>query len=228
MLSASELAGSIARGTITARGAVDAYIARVEQVNGALNAVVVKRYDEARSEADAIDRRRAAGETLPPLAGVPITVKECFYLKGTATTFGLPGRAATRRCRRSLCRTLTDRRRDRRRQDECRAAFALYRKRQPGLRAHQQSLEPGAVVRRQQRRRRRDPRRWRFGARTWHRDRRQRADSGGVLLDLVVASDRRPLSRCRTRQHPRRSTDCGQSGRTDGTHGRGPSRLRLR
>jgi fatty acid amide hydrolase len=95
-LSASELAGLIARGAITAREAVEAYIARVEQVNGALNAVVVKRYDEARAEADAIDLRRARGETLPPLAGVPITVKECLDLAGTAATFGLPGWIATR------------------------------------------------------------------------------------------------------------------------------------
>jgi fatty acid amide hydrolase len=95
-LSASELAGLIAQGAVTAREAVEAYIARIEQVNGALNAVVVKRYDEARTEADAIDQRRAGGENLPPLAGVPITVKECFDLAGTAATFGLPGRMATR------------------------------------------------------------------------------------------------------------------------------------
>jgi fatty acid amide hydrolase len=96
MLSASELAGLIAQGAITAREAVEAYIARMEQVNGALNAVVVKRYDEARAEADAIDQRRARGENLPPLAGVPITVKECLDFAGTAATFGLPGRIATR------------------------------------------------------------------------------------------------------------------------------------
>jgi fatty acid amide hydrolase len=95
-LPAGELAASIARGTVSAREAVEAYIARVEEVNGALNAVVVKRYDEARAEADAIDRRRAGGETLPPLAGVPITVKECLGLAGTAATFGLPGRSAAR------------------------------------------------------------------------------------------------------------------------------------
>jgi fatty acid amide hydrolase len=95
-LSAVELAGLIAQGAITARAAVEAYIARIEQVNGALNAVVVKRYDEARTEADAIDQRRARGENLPALAGVPITVKECLDLAGTAATFGLPGRIATR------------------------------------------------------------------------------------------------------------------------------------
>lgn len=92
-LSATELARRIASGAITARAAVDAYIARIEQVNGRINAVVVKRYDAARAEADAIDQRRARGETLPPLAGVPITVKECLDVAGTPSTFGLPSRA---------------------------------------------------------------------------------------------------------------------------------------
>jgi fatty acid amide hydrolase len=95
-LPATELAAQIALGAFTAREAVEAYIARIERLNEALNAVVVKRYDEARAEADAIDQRRARGETLPPLAGVPITVKECLDLAGTAATFGLPGRIATR------------------------------------------------------------------------------------------------------------------------------------
>lgn len=95
-LSATELGSAIAQGTITAREAVEAHIARIERVNTALNAVVVRRYDDARAEANAIDRRRAAGETLPPLAGVPITVKECLDLAGTASTFGIPNRAAAK------------------------------------------------------------------------------------------------------------------------------------
>lgn len=95
-VSACELASAIAEGTITAREAVEAHIARIERVNAALNAVVVKRYDDARTEAGAVDRRRAAGEALPPLAGVPITVKECLDLAGTSSTFGIPGRASAR------------------------------------------------------------------------------------------------------------------------------------
>src|SRR5690349_19668339 len=91
-LTATELAKAVAQGTITAREAVEAHIARIERVNGEINAVVVKRYDEARSEANAIDRRRAAGETMPPLAGVPITVKECLDLSGMPSTFGIPRR----------------------------------------------------------------------------------------------------------------------------------------
>lgn len=92
-LSACELARRIASGAISARDAVEAYIARIEQVNGKINAVVVKRYDAARSEADAIDQRRARGETLPPLAGVPFTIKECLDVADTPSTFGLPSRA---------------------------------------------------------------------------------------------------------------------------------------
>jgi fatty acid amide hydrolase len=96
MLPATELAARIARGTITARDAVEAHIARIEKVNERLNAIVVKRYDDARAEANAFDARRARGEALPPLAGVPITVKECLDLAGTASTFGVPARASMR------------------------------------------------------------------------------------------------------------------------------------
>lgn len=95
-LSATELAAQIALGKLTARDAVEAHIARIERIDPTLNAVVLKRYDAARAEADAIDARRAGGEALPPLAGVPITVKECLDLAGTASTFGVPARAAVR------------------------------------------------------------------------------------------------------------------------------------
>jgi fatty acid amide hydrolase len=91
-LGATELAAAIRRGEVPARDAVEAYIARIEAVNPSLNALVVKRYDEAREEARQIDRKRAAGEPLGPLAGVPVTIKECLDLRGTAATFGLPSR----------------------------------------------------------------------------------------------------------------------------------------
>ena len=50
-LSATALAAMIARGEISSLEAVEAHIARIEQVNPALNAVVVRRYAEARKEA---------------------------------------------------------------------------------------------------------------------------------------------------------------------------------
>jgi fatty acid amide hydrolase len=92
-LTASELAAHIASGALSAADAVEAHIARIEAVNARLNAVVVSRYDDARAEAREADRRRAAGEPLAPLHGVPVTVKECLDLTGTPSTFGLAKRA---------------------------------------------------------------------------------------------------------------------------------------
>jgi fatty acid amide hydrolase len=94
--SATELAGRIARGEVSALAVVEAHIARLEAVDPALHALVVKRYDAARAEARLVDERRARGERLPPLAGVPITVKECLDLEGTPSTFGLPSRQGHR------------------------------------------------------------------------------------------------------------------------------------
>lgn len=94
-LSARNLAAKIARREVTALEAVEAHIERIEQVNGALNAVVVKRYDAARAEARTADERQARGEPLGPLHGVPVTIKECLDLEGTPSTFGLPERVDT-------------------------------------------------------------------------------------------------------------------------------------
>ncbi len=94
-MSATALVAAIGRGDLTALDAVEAHIARIERVNPALNAVVVKRYDAARDEARSADARRARGENLPPLHGLPITIKECLDLSGTASTFGLPRLTST-------------------------------------------------------------------------------------------------------------------------------------
>jgi fatty acid amide hydrolase len=91
--SALDLARMIAQGEIAATEAVEAHIEQIERVNPQLNAVVVKRYDAARAEALQADARRATGEPLGPLHGVPITIKECLDLEGTPSTFGLPSRA---------------------------------------------------------------------------------------------------------------------------------------
>src|SRR5205814_10709656 len=91
-LSAREIARQIAQGEITSVEAVKSHIERIEQVNPTLNAVVTKRYEAAYAEARQADERRTRGETLGPLHGVPITIKESLDLQGTASTFGLPSR----------------------------------------------------------------------------------------------------------------------------------------
>jgi fatty acid amide hydrolase len=90
--SAIALVGELAAGTISAVEAVEAHIARIEAVDGAMNAVVWMRYEAARTEAADADRRRAAGEPIGPLHGLPITIKECFDLTGSPATFGLVSR----------------------------------------------------------------------------------------------------------------------------------------
>jgi fatty acid amide hydrolase len=95
-MSATALTEHIASGDITAREVVEAHIERIEEVNPRLNAVVVKRYDAARAEAAEADRQRRAGRPVGLLHGLPVTVKECLDLEGTASTFGIPSRAGHR------------------------------------------------------------------------------------------------------------------------------------
>ncbi len=86
----------ISRREITSLEAVEALITRIEQVNSTLNAVIWKRYDQARAEARLADEAVARGDELGPLHGVPITIKESFRLTGSPATFGLQSRAAPR------------------------------------------------------------------------------------------------------------------------------------
>jgi fatty acid amide hydrolase len=91
--SASEIARKIAQQEISAAEVARAFIKRIDEVNPALNAVVVPRFDEALQEAAHADDRLARGEALGPLHGVPITLKECFHLTGTPSTIGLDSAA---------------------------------------------------------------------------------------------------------------------------------------
>jgi len=69
---------------------VEASIIRIEEVNPRLNAVVTPTFESARDQAVAADRRIADEGTdgLPPLFGVPITIKDCFPLDGVRFTAG--------------------------------------------------------------------------------------------------------------------------------------------
>jgi fatty acid amide hydrolase len=95
-LSASAIAARIRAGELSAQEAVEAHIQRIEAVNPQLNAVVVPLFEQARAEARAADAARARGESLGPLHGVPITIKDQFMVAGTPTTWGLPSQAGHR------------------------------------------------------------------------------------------------------------------------------------
>jgi amidase len=88
--SAIELAQTIASGAASSREVVEAHLSRIEAVNPHLNAVVRVLANEARAAATEADRRRAIGEKLGPLHGVPFTVKENIDVVGTPTTQAVP------------------------------------------------------------------------------------------------------------------------------------------
>ncbi|MER6051401.1 amidase [Streptomyces sp. NPDC001793] len=89
-LEASELAKLLASGEVSAAETVEAHLERIAEVNPQVNAVTRLLEDSARQAARETDRRRAAGEQLGPLAGVPFTVKENIHVAGSATTHGVP------------------------------------------------------------------------------------------------------------------------------------------
>jgi len=91
-MGAVDLEARLRSGELSAAEVVDAYIAQIERTDAALNAVVVRRFAEARAEAVAADAARAAGRPLGPLHGLPITIKEQFLLEGTPSTLGLEWR----------------------------------------------------------------------------------------------------------------------------------------
>lgn len=91
--SAGELAAAIRRGEVSSLEVVESHLARVDAVNGHLNAVVRVLADEARATASAADEAVAAGAELGPLHGVPISVKDNIAVAGTPTTNGVPSLA---------------------------------------------------------------------------------------------------------------------------------------
>ena len=86
-LSAGELAERMRRKELRATEAVDAFVARVEERDPAINAVVSLDVERARRLA----RRRDDSTPEPgPLHGVPMTIKDAFDVEGLRTTIGTP------------------------------------------------------------------------------------------------------------------------------------------
>ncbi len=97
--SATDLARAIRSGETTSREVVDAHIARLERMHGRINAIVFDRYEAARADADAADARIAASadpSELPPLLGVPCTIKESIAMAGMPNCAGLVSRRELR------------------------------------------------------------------------------------------------------------------------------------
>ena len=85
---AHELARSVRAGEISSRELLDAFVDRVERLNGHVNAVVTFDLDRARAAAERADEALARGDALGPLHGLPITVKDAIETEGIRSTGG--------------------------------------------------------------------------------------------------------------------------------------------
>ncbi|HJR19383.1 MAG TPA: Asp-tRNA(Asn)/Glu-tRNA(Gln) amidotransferase subunit GatA [Actinomycetota bacterium] len=87
-LDAAALAKAVRDGEVSAREVVDAHLARIDAVEPDVHAFITLTPELARAQAGEVDRKRAAGETLGPLAGVPVALKDIFCTDGVPTTAG--------------------------------------------------------------------------------------------------------------------------------------------
>ena len=87
---AGQLVDELRARRVSASELLERTIDRVESMDAALNAVVVRDFDRARVAARLADEALGRGEQRP-LLGLPMTVKEAFNVAGLSTTWGLPG-----------------------------------------------------------------------------------------------------------------------------------------
>jgi aspartyl-tRNA(Asn)/glutamyl-tRNA(Gln) amidotransferase subunit A len=82
------IADAVRAGNVRARDVVSRALDRIAQRNAALNAFTHVLQEQALADAEAIDRRRAAGQDPGPLAGVPFAAKNLFDIAGITTVAG--------------------------------------------------------------------------------------------------------------------------------------------
>ncbi|PJE95907.1 Asp-tRNA(Asn)/Glu-tRNA(Gln) amidotransferase GatCAB subunit A [Streptomyces carminius] len=87
-LTAAETAARIASGETSAVEVTEAHLARIEAVDEKVHAFLHVDREGALARARAVDAKRARGEKLGPLAGVPLALKDIFTTEGVPTTCG--------------------------------------------------------------------------------------------------------------------------------------------
>jgi aspartyl-tRNA(Asn)/glutamyl-tRNA(Gln) amidotransferase subunit A len=86
--SAAEIAALVRAGDVFASEVAEAHLARIEEVEDQVHAFITVTEETALAQARAIDERRGRGDDLPPLAGVPLALKDVLVTDGIRTTAG--------------------------------------------------------------------------------------------------------------------------------------------
>src|SRR5690625_6645795 len=88
-MDATEIASLIRDNKLTSVFITNVYINHIKKINPILNAVVETRFEDALKEAEQYDLEKNTIKRNLPLYGVPISIKECFDVKGMHTTGGI-------------------------------------------------------------------------------------------------------------------------------------------
>ena len=87
-MNSTEMLGAVAAGQCSAVDLCEAALLRIKATDERVNAFTATTVARALADAQAIDQRRARGEVLPPLAGLPYAVKNLFDIEGVVTLAG--------------------------------------------------------------------------------------------------------------------------------------------
>ncbi|HEX3758594.1 MAG TPA: amidase family protein, partial [Kofleriaceae bacterium] len=86
--SAADTVRRVAAGEVTATQIVETMLGRIATLDGQVGAYLAVDDTGARAAAADLDRRRAAGQPIGPLAGVTVALKDVLVTRGLATTAG--------------------------------------------------------------------------------------------------------------------------------------------
>jgi len=88
MRSIDEIRSAIAEGRTTALEIVEACYAQIKKEDGEIGAFLTLSEDRAMAQVERIHKLAADGKPLPPLAGVPVAIKDVMVTRGVRTTAG--------------------------------------------------------------------------------------------------------------------------------------------
>ncbi len=83
-----ELAAKVKQGEVRAQDVAEAALARIERIDPGIHAFLTTSRESLMAQAKAVDEKRARGEALGPLAGVPVAIKDALCTRGMTTSSG--------------------------------------------------------------------------------------------------------------------------------------------